>query len=412
MSRPPYPELPVTDATRPQPGELRLALFTGNYNHILDGVSRTLNRVVKYLESQGIPVLVFGPTVDEPQVDHAGELFAVPSVPLPGRSEYRLSMGLTRTARAELQAFQPTLVHIATPDLLGLQALRWARRADVPVVSTYHTHFASYLQYYSLSWLEGALWRYARWFYSRCEQIYVPSQSMAAVLREHGIERGLRIWQRGVNTNRFHPRLRDTGWRRQRGIEDDEVVVLFVSRLVWEKGLDVYAQVIQRLIEEGRPVRALVVGDGPAGEELRKRLPESAVFTGFLGGDDLPRAYASADVFLFPSDTETFGNVTLEAMASGIPAVCADATGSNTLVEHGVTGYLAPSRQPEIFYEYTALLADDARLRRVLGAAGRIAAEPYDWDAVLARLLGFYREILAARAPLAPPAGAPGGNRP
>jgi phosphatidylinositol alpha 1,6-mannosyltransferase len=394
---PPRNSAAAPPTARPQ--ELRVALFTGNYNHIADGVSRTLNRAVAYLERQRVPVLVFGPTVDEPPVAHAGELVAVPSIPAPGRAEYRLSMGLPPRARARLAAFEPSLVHIATPDMLGIGAMRWARGRGIPVVASYHTHFASYLRYYRLGFIEGLLWRYGRWFYRNVEQIYVPSPSMRDVLREHGIGGDLRLWERGVETHRFRPGLRDPGWRRQRGIGDDEVVVAFVSRLVWEKGLDVYAEVVAALAAEGRPVRALVVGDGPARDDLQARLPESAVFTGFLEGEELARAYASSDIFLFPSETETFGNVTLEAMASGVPTVCADATGSDSLVQHGTTGFLAPPRQPGRFLELTRELVDDADMRRRFGQAARAAAEPYDWDVILGRLLGYYREVLASREP-------------
>jgi phosphatidylinositol alpha 1,6-mannosyltransferase len=378
-----------------------VALFTGNYNHIADGVSRTLNRVVAFLEGEGVPVLVFGPTVEEPAVEHAGDLVAMPSVPAPGRPEYRVTVGFPARARRQLDAFAPTLVHIATPDLLGLRALRWGRRQGLPVVATYHTHFASYLRYYRLAWLSGALWAYLRWFYGQCEHVYVPTTSMAGVLQTHGIGQGLRIWERGVETDRFRPERRSLDWRRSLGIQDEEVVVAFVSRLVWEKGLDVYAEVLGRLAAAGRPVRALVVGDGPAGDGLRQRLPENAVFTGYLEGDTLATAYASADVFLFPSDTETFGNVTLEAMASGLPAVCADATGSNELVRSGVTGFLAPARDADAFLAHTERLVTDPALRAKLGAAARRYAEPYAWDAVLDRLLGYYHEA-RAHVPLPP----------
>jgi len=375
---------------------VRVALFTGNYNHIADGVSRTLNRAVAYLEKVGASVLVFGPTVDDPPMRHAGELVPVPSVAAPGRGEYRVSVRFPRSAQARLEAFAPTLVHIATPDVLGVRALRWARREGVPVVSSYHTHFASYLKYYRLHGLEPVVWRYMRWFYGQCEQIYVPSPSMADVLRAHGIQHGLRIWERGVRTDHYHPRNRDLSWRRVRGLADDDIVVTFISRLVWEKGLSVYVDVVTRLREAGFPIRALIVGEGPARAGLEAQLPDDSVFTGYLEGEDLARAFACSDVFLFPSDTETFGNVTLEAMASGVPAVCADATGSATLVNHGTTGLLARPRDVDDFFEHTLRLVADAGLRASFGAAARQAAEPYDWDVVLARLHGYYREVLSA----------------
>lgn len=381
----------------------RVALFTGAYNHIADGVSLTLNRLVDYLERHGTAVRVFAPTVENPPVDHAGTLIPVRSLPVPGRSEYRLSLGLSPAARQALADFQPTLFHIATPDLLGYQALKQANDWDVPVVASYHTHFSSYLKYYYLGLLEPMLWAYLRRFYRACRHVYVPSPSMADVLRDHDITDGLRLWERGVNTTRFSPEQRSMAWRRNIGIADDEPVVTFVSRLVWEKGLDVFADVIQRLEAQGIAHRSMVVGDGPTREELEERLPNT-VFTGHLEDDALARAYASSDVFLFPSETETFGNVTLEAMASGVPTVCADATGSRTLVADGETGFLAPAGETNAFYDAVAHLIDDPPLRREMGEAARQRARHYDWESVLARMVTYYDEVLEA----APSKTAPG----
>ncbi len=380
----------------PEAAPRRVALFTGAYNHIADGVSLTLNRLVAYLERNGCEVLVFAPTVDNPPVKHAGKLAPVPSLPAPGRPEYRIALGMPPRLRKRFEAFRPDLVHIATPDLLGRQALRLARKAGIPVVASYHTHFSSYLKYYGFEELEGFLWKYLRRFYRQCEHIYVPSHSMAAVLRAHEITAGLRIWERGVNTQLFHPGRRSETWRQTLGIEAGEVVITFVGRLVWEKGLGIFAEVVERLRQRGIPHRSMVVGEGPARAELSERLP-STIFTGYLGGEALARAYASSDVFLFPSDTETFGNVTLEAMASGLPCVCADAPGSNGLIEHEVSGFLAPPGRLEAFYEHVSALVGDAYLRRQVGAHAVQRARTYEWDAVLARIAGYYDEILGVR---------------
>ena len=371
----------------------RIALFTGAYNHIADGVSLTLNRLVSYLQRHDTETLVFAPTVDDPPVNHAGTLVPIPSVPLPGRPEYRMSLGLPRSARATLKQFRPNLFHIATPDLLGYKALRLAERWDIPVVASYHTHFSSYLKYYGFGAVEGAMWKYLQSFYGRCQHVYVPSPSMGEVLHSHGIDNGLRLWTRGVDTSRFNPARRSVDWRRSLGIDEDEVIVSFIGRLVWEKGLRVFAEVIEGLEARGIPHRSMIVGDGPALEELRERLP-ATVFTGYLEGLSLARAYASSDVFLFPSDTETFGNVTLEAMASGLPTVCADATGSRTLVEHGETGLLVPPGNSRAFTEAVLHLIDDHHERRRMGSGAEQRAKEYDWDAVMMHMVRCYDEIV------------------
>jgi phosphatidylinositol alpha 1,6-mannosyltransferase len=382
-------------ASRKQP---RVAVFSGAYNHIADGVTRTLNRLVGHLEDREFVVRVFAPTTDRPQIDHVGTLVPVPSVSIPGRPDYRLSLGLTTGVRRKLEAFEPTLIHIATPDLLGLQAYLYARRRGIPVVASYHTHFASYLQYYRVPFLEPVVWRYLRWFYSGCEQVYVPSESMIDVLEQHGMNSNLRLWARGVDTERFAPTQRSWAWRRDLGIRDDEVVIAFVSRLVLEKGLRRMLDVLLALKAGGTPFKTLIVGDGPARGELEDALPD-AVFTGYLEGEDLARAYASADVFLFPSDTETFGNATLEAMASGLPVVCADATGSRTLVEDGVTGYRKAVDDLAGFVDALAGLVASPELRSEMGAAGFDRAQSYSWTSVLDLLVHYYSNVIDLRSP-------------
>lgn len=371
----------------------RIALFTGAYNHIADGVSLTLNRLVEYLKRHGAEVMIFAPTVDNPPVDHVGTLVPVPSFLFPGRHDYPVSVGLTPNVRKHLKAFDPTLVHIATPDFLGRSAITWAGRRNIRVVGSYHTHFSSYFKYYSLSFLEKPVWWYLRWFYSRCEHTYVPSESMIDVLRSHGITKGLRLWERGVEVDLFTPKKRSLAWRCALGVQDDEVIISYVGRIVWEKGLRVFADVIESLKARGIPHRAMMVGDGPAQDELMQRLPDT-IFTGYLEGDDLARAYASSDVFLFPSDTETFGNVTLEAMASGLPAVCADATGSRSLVDHGTTGFLATPRDAQSFLDATERLVMDNALREEMGRNALAKSRHYEWGAVMARLASYYEEVV------------------
>ena len=371
----------------------RIVIFTGAYNHIADGVSLTLNRLVSYLERHGMETLVVAPTIDDPPVNHSGTLVPVPSMPLPGRPEYRFSFGLTSSTRAAVRGFRPSLFHVATPDLLGYQTLRFAERLGIPVVASYHTHFSSYLKYYGFDALEPGMWKYLKNFYDRCHHVYVPSQSMVDVLRSHEITNGIRIWPRGVDTHRFNPSWRSASWRHALGVKGEDVLVSFIGRLVWEKGLGIFADVVEALRQRGVKHRCMVVGDGPALNELRKRLP-GGIFTGYLKGRDLSRAYASSDLFLFPSDTETFGNVTLEAMASGLPTVCADATGSRTLVEDARTGRLVPPGDTHGFVDAVRYLIEHTPERRNMGRAAHRRARGYDWDTVLSHMVGYYDELL------------------
>ncbi|MBD3616343.1 MAG: glycosyltransferase family 1 protein [Gracilimonas sp.] len=380
--------------------ELRVALFTGNYNHIKDGVSLTLNRLVKFLEDQGIPVLVFGPTIKEPALNHNGRLVPLPSIRMPvsNRGEYRVTTGLSVKAEQELEEFNPTLVHIATPDRGGYKALKWAQKNNVQVVGSYHTHFTSYLKYYGLNFIEFIAWRYLSWFYSSCAHVYVPSQSMIDELITQGFDTKMKIWARGVNTKLFSPDKRDEQWRAEMGFKKDDIVVSFVSRLVWEKELNTFRYSVQQLASNNKNVKALVVGDGPAKQELQELMPE-ACYTGFLEGEDLARAYASSDVFLFPSHTETFGNVTLEAMSSGLPCLVADATGSKSLVEHGVNGCLAEPGNKADFAKKLSLIVSEKELREQMKKESRNKALKYEWDEINGKLVENYKEALSLPSP-------------
>lgn len=373
---------------------LRIALFTGNYVHIEDGVSRTLGRLVGYLEQRGHEVLVLGPTAGEPAISQPGAFLATPSIPIPSRPEYRFTMGFPARIRETVEAFGPDIVHIATPDILGHRALKWAKERRLPVVATYHTHFVSYLDYYKIGFLRPILHRIARSFYGRCDEVYVPTAAMEADLRHQGVTSTIRLWPRGIELDLFSPECRSEAWRASLGIAPKEVVVSFVSRLVKEKGLDVYTSVLTRLIDAGLPVRALVVGDGPERDSIETDLP-SAIFTGHLSSEALATAYASSDVFLFPSETETFGNVTLEAMASGLPVVCADAAGSRSLVDSGKNGLLCRPRDVVSFASAAERLVLDETLREALGAGGRIAASRYNWTTVLATMVSYYEGVLS-----------------
>lgn len=373
--------------------KLRVALFSGNYNYVMDGPVRALNTLVAYLERQGHEVLVFAPTNKEPAFDHSGTLISIPSIAFPGkRSEYRFGLGLHGRPKRALDSFRPDIVHIAAPDYTGFGALNYARKFGVPAVASFHTRFDTYPRYYKMSWLEKYLTRYMRYFYNRCEHVYAPSHSMVDELKRDGIGQDIRLWTRGVDGDLFNPARRDFAWREANGFGADDVVVAFVGRLVLEKGIDIFIDAFRKARVNAPNLKALIVGDGPERRMFAEALPE-AVFAGYLQGEDLARAYASADMFFNPSITETFGNVTLEAMASGLASIGAAAAGSRSLIENGVTGYLAEPNA-EGFAEKIALLSADQSLSQRFGRAAREKSARFMWDAVLAELVEHYQEAL------------------
>jgi phosphatidylinositol alpha 1,6-mannosyltransferase len=367
---------------------LRIAIFSGNYNYIRDGVAVTLNRLVAYLEKQGHAVLIFAPTAKVPAMAHVGELVSVPSMPVPFHSEYRMALRFPNSAKQRLLNFKPDLVLLAAPDILGQKALDYCLAQKIPVVGSYHTRLDTYLKFYGLGFLENWGRNYLARFYNRVAKTYPPSESMADILREQGIAKNLEVWGRGVDSTLFAPEKRSLAWRKQLGFSDADVVVCFVSRLVKEKNTDLLARVLQK-----SGAKALIVGHGPEEAHLRKALPQ-AVFAGFLQGEDLARAYASSDIFFFPSESETFGNVTLEAMASGLPAICAKATGSNSLVVEGKTGFLIAAKDEDQMVAKLKTLRDDENVRHLMGKAARSRALEFNWDAILGRLVSSFQNII------------------
>ncbi len=376
-----------------EPNEIRVALVSGNYNCVRDGANKALNRLVDYLLRQGVHVRVYSPTIEEPAFEATGDLVSLPSLPIPLRPEYRISLGLPPHVRKDLAEFAPNIVHVSSPDISAHRAVSWARSRGIPAIASVHTRFDTYLAYYNLQNLEPMVRAILRRLYLRCDAIVAPSESMAAVLRAQRMNRDITIWTRGVDRDQFNPGRRDIEWRRSMGIGDDEFVVLFLGRIVMEKALDVFSDAMDVLAEKGVKHRVLVVGEGPARPWLEERLPD-AVYAGHLSGDDLARAVASSDVLLNPSVTEAFGNVTLEAMASGLPVIAVNATGTTNLVAHGVTGFLAEPGDYETIADELATYGRDPKVRRKHGQAGLKVAQGRDWDQINSAVLRTYNRVI------------------
>jgi glycosyltransferase involved in cell wall biosynthesis len=377
--------------------DLRVALFSGNYNYVRDGANQALNRLSGYLQRQGAKVRIYSPKSKTPAFPAIGKVVGVPAIPIPGRTEYRMPLGIPPKVQRDLREFGANIFHVSIPEFLGHRAVTLAHKWNKPVVASVHTRFETYPRYYGFAFLEPFVEAGLRRFYRRCDAIFAPSESMAQVLREQRMSYDVGIWSRGVDTDIFSPARRDLQWRRSLGIADDEQVVAFIGRIVMEKGLDVFAEAMDVLHRRGTKARMLIIGEGPARPWFEGRLPPGAVFTGFQRGEDLARAIASADMLLNPSVTETFGNVTLEAMACGLPVIAARATGSLSLVEDNVTGRLIRPGANEAFAQALRFYCENDDARAAAGAAGRAVSERYSWDTVNAALVEGYLRIIRHR---------------
>ncbi|BDI60511.1 glycosyltransferase family 4 protein [Qipengyuania nanhaisediminis] len=389
--------------------DLRIALFSGNYNYTRDGANQALNRLVRSLLDKGAQVRVYSPVVDKPDFEPTGDLVGVPNVRMPvkGRGEYRLPLRLGRAVKRDLALFKPNIVHLSSPDPAGHAALSWAQDHDIPVLASVHTRFETYPRYYNLAFLEPVVIGILRRFYNRCDALVAPSQSMIDELVAMDMHDDIALWTRGVDRTVFSSEKRDMDWRRSIGLADDDVAIVFLGRLVMEKGLDVFAETIVQLRKRQVPHKVLVIGDGPARGWFEDALP-GGIFAGFKTGAELGQALASGDIFLNPSITETFGNVTLEAMACGLPVVAAGATGASSLVDDGVTGRLVPlkgkgaSAAPDStgLAEAIAPYCTDPALRRAHGEAGEERSREYSWEAINQVVADTYIRLIEDRRAL------------
>ncbi|MES2288175.1 MAG: glycosyltransferase family 1 protein [Pseudomonadota bacterium] len=371
---------------------MRIALFSGNYNYLREGANQALNILVRYLETNGLAsVRVYSPVTETPAFEPSGTLVPVPSIALPVRGEFRLALGLPRPIRDDIVRFDPDLVHVSTPDILGARAVTFARSRSVPVVASMHTRFETYLDYYGLGFARGLVDAHLSRFYRRADFVLAPTAELVSGLRGLRGNAGAGVWSRGVDTERFDPAMRDLEWRRSIGIADEDFCILFLGRLVLEKGISVYTEVVRTLQEKGIRVRPLIVGEGPARAAFAHL--HGPIFTGHLIGDALARAVASADVLLIPSTTETFGNVILEAMASGLPVVSASAQNARALISPDRDGYLCSPEDCSAYADALIGLAASPTLRRELGRAAREKSLTYNWDAASASVYGVYRSL-------------------
>ena len=350
-----------------------------------DGASKTMYQLINRIPAEQFEFLFVSGTAPDSIANF--KCYRVLTLGVPGNKHYRFATALFQKAELdkEVYAFAPDIIHIATPSLLGNYALKTAKRTGIPVISIYHTNFASYVDYYIknvpflIDFAKEKVRIMLKSFYNRCDFVYVPSNTMIEELVESGIKpEVIKLWERGIDRNMFSPAKRNrelikfiTG--------NDNPCILFASRLVWEKNLQTMIDLYQLIEKNKLNYHFIIAGDGVARESLEKQMP-NASFLGTLKHQQLASIYASSDVFLFPSVTETFGNVVLEAMASGLPCVIADSGGSKDFIAHGINGFKCnPYDAPE-YLKCIVEIIEQPALAKLLSINGIETSKKYIWE--------------------------------
>jgi glycosyltransferase involved in cell wall biosynthesis len=377
---------------------LRIAVVTETYPPEINGVAITIGRMIAGLQQRQHQVQLIRPR--QGRLDIAASRPNFEEVLQHGVAIPRyesLKMGLpAKQALVRLWIFKrPDLVHIVTEGPLGWSALAAATKLKIPCSSDFHTNFHSYSQHYGIGWLKKPITAYLRRFHNRSDCTLVPTQSMRDDLAQSGYL-NLRVVARGVDTRLFNPARRSVALRQQWGVGRGQPVALYVGRLAPEKNLPVVLQAYSAMKTVRRDARLVLVGDGPARSALQAG-NRDCIFAGMRTGEDLAAHYASADVFLFPSTTETYGNVTVEAMASGLAVIAYDYAAAAEYIVHGRNGLLAAFDNAPEFTDLAVNLVDDARRITEFGRRAREAAERIDWESVHEGFEAALLETVAAR---------------
>ena len=375
---------------------MRIALFSEVYWPMVSGVGVTLLRLTDALQARGHQVRVYSATYALPEgTPDRPEVHRSPSVPFFLYPDVQWAFPRLREVVDDLQAFRPDVVHVATEFSLGIAGVKAARQLGLPIIASAHTDYDQYAARYGVTWALRAGWHYLRWFYGQAHRVLCPSRIYQESVQRHGVlHTGL--WSRGVDPAVFSPAHRSDAYRAAFGLGQDDLLVTYIGRIAREKNLGLLLEAWETLAPIRGGAKLVLVGRGPLEDEIRRRGIPGVFVSGLLQGPALSAAYASADVFAFPSATETFGNSLLEAMGSGLPSLVAAAGGVLEFATHGGNAWLVEPDSAAAVTDGLRRLMTDAALRRRLADGALATAKARDWDGVYARLLEDYQAAVDA----------------
>jgi glycosyltransferase involved in cell wall biosynthesis len=377
-----------------------ICVITETYPPEVNGVAFTLAHLVDGLSARGHAVSVVRPhqqASDHSDCRYGPDVTLVPSLPFPWYRELQVGIPAGGILRSCWRQHRPDVVYVATQGPLGWSAVRTARRLGIPVFSGFHTNFHSYSKFYGVGWLQPVIVGYLRRFHNRTHGTLVPSLELRDQLHAAGFK-NVCVLDRGVDSQLFSPERRCSMLRRSWGVPESGLAVLYVGRVAPEKNLRLAVAAYRAMQRFSKSLKFVIVGDGPFRATLQREHPD-LIFCGVHTGEDLARHYASADVFLFPSETETFGNVTLEAMASGLVVVAYDYAAAGMHIANGETGVLVPSGASKHFVDAAANLARAPHALRKIGRQARAYACSIDWSHVVEKFETLLMESLGRSHP-------------
>ena len=373
---------------------MRVALYTDTFYPQINGVSNTVYRLANYMKKNKIPYKIFAPHYPgDNGHNYDFNICRFLSMPFPFYPECRLSIPYYPKLLREMDDFKPDIIHSITQSGIGCSGLRYAKEKNIPFVASFTTNFSMYLKYYKLQYLEEALWGYLKWFHSNAYANFCPSQDTIESLEPKGIS-NLKIATRGIDIELFSPLKRSEKFRNKYGL-NGKTSFLYAGRLAPEKDLDTLVQSANEIYSKF-PAESIfvIVGDGPMREQLAAEMPPNTVFTGYLKGEALSEAYASADVFVFPSGTETLGNVVLEAMASGLPVIAVNSGGVKENVLNGYNGIMCRYKDKHEFASAMERFIEDEALKTIMSQNARAYTLSKTWDKVFDKLMDDYLQVI------------------